>query len=46
MEDVEIFCEHLVNFMDIFSILRTFGLFYGHLVYFVVIWYFFPILAC
>jgi hypothetical protein len=28
----------LVNLIDIWHILRTFGIFYGHLVYFVVIW--------
>jgi hypothetical protein len=32
----------LVYFMDIWSILRTFDTFYGHFVYFVVIWYIFP----
>jgi hypothetical protein len=31
-----------VYFMDIWSILRPFGLFNGHLVYFLVIWYIFP----
>jgi hypothetical protein len=31
----------LVYFMDIRSILRSFGKFYGRLVYFVVIWYMF-----
>jgi hypothetical protein len=28
--------------MDTWSILRSFAIFYGHLVYFVVIWYIFP----
>jgi hypothetical protein len=28
--------------MDIWSILLPFGILYGHLVYFVVIWYAFP----
>jgi hypothetical protein len=31
-----------VYFMDIGSILGPFDIFYGHLVYFVVIWYIFP----
>jgi hypothetical protein len=35
-------CKILVYFMDIWSILRPFDIFYGHLVYFVVIWYIFP----
>jgi hypothetical protein len=30
--------------MDIWSILQPFDIFYGHLVYFVVIWYIFPML--
>jgi hypothetical protein len=46
MEDVGIFYGHLVSFMDIWSILWTFGLhilwtfglIYGHLVYFMGIW--------
>jgi hypothetical protein len=33
----------LVYFMTIWSILRPFGIFYGHLVYFAVIWYIFPV---
>jgi hypothetical protein len=32
----------LVYFMDTWSILRSFVIFYGHLVEFVVIWYIFP----
>jgi hypothetical protein len=32
----------LVYVMDIWSILRSLGIFYGHLVYLVVIWYIFP----
>jgi hypothetical protein len=32
----------LVYFMTIRSILRPLEIFYGHLVYFVVIWYIFP----
>jgi hypothetical protein len=32
----------LVYFMDIWSILRPFDIFYSHLVYLVVIWYTFP----
>jgi hypothetical protein len=34
-----LFCRHLVYFIDIWSILQTFGILYRHLVYFVVIWY-------
>jgi hypothetical protein len=34
-----------VYFMDILSILWPFDIFYGHLVYFVVIWYIFPVLV-
>jgi hypothetical protein len=36
----------LVYFMSIWSILRPFGRFYGHLVYCVVIWFIFPVLVC
>jgi hypothetical protein len=32
-------------FMAIWSILRQFGLFYGHWVYFVLIWFLFPVLV-
>jgi hypothetical protein len=32
----------LVYFIEFLSILRPFDTFYGHLVYFVVIWYIFP----
>jgi hypothetical protein len=32
----------LEHIMDIWFILRPFDIFYGHLVYFVVIWYIFP----
>jgi hypothetical protein len=32
----------LVYYMCIWSILRPLEIFYGHLVYFVVIWYIFP----
>jgi hypothetical protein len=32
----------LVYFMTILPILRPLEIFYGHLVYFVVIWYIFP----
>jgi hypothetical protein len=35
----------LVYFMSIRYILRPFAIFYGHLVYFLVIWYIFPILV-
>jgi hypothetical protein len=34
--------EHVGNFMAIWSILRPFGLFYDHLVYFTAIWYVVP----
>jgi hypothetical protein len=37
--------EDLVHYVDIWSILQSLGIFYGHLVYFVVIWYIFPILV-
>jgi hypothetical protein len=36
----------LVYFMAIWSILRSFGIFYGHLIYFVAIRYIFPVLLC
>jgi hypothetical protein len=39
MEDAVIFYLH-------WSILQPFGIFYGHLVYFVVIWYIFTVLGC
>jgi hypothetical protein len=32
----------VVYFMDIWSILRQFGIVYGHLVYFFPFWYFLP----
>jgi hypothetical protein len=32
-------------FMTIWNIVRPFGKFYGNLVYFVVIWYTFPVLV-
>jgi hypothetical protein len=35
----------LVYFMDTWSILRPFVIFYGHLVEFVVIWYIFHVLV-
>jgi hypothetical protein len=41
MEDVGVFCEHLV-----WNILRPFGIPYDHLVYFVVKWYIVPVLVC
>jgi hypothetical protein len=34
--------EDAGNFLDIWSILRPFDIFYGHLVCFLVIWYIFP----
>jgi hypothetical protein len=34
----------MIYFMDTWSILRSFVIFYGHLVQFVVIWYIFPVL--
>jgi hypothetical protein len=36
----------LVHFMTIGAILRLLGIFCGHLVYFMVIWYIFPIFVC
>jgi hypothetical protein len=36
----------LVYNMSISSILWIFGLFYGYLVYVIVIWYIFPVLVC
>jgi hypothetical protein len=33
-------------FMTIWSILRPIGIFYGHFVHFVVVWYIFPVLVC
>jgi uncharacterized membrane protein len=36
----------LVYFMTIWNILRTFGIICGRLVFFVAIWYIFPILVC
>jgi hypothetical protein len=36
----------LVNFKAIWSVLLLLGIFYGHLVYFVVILLFFPVLVC
>jgi hypothetical protein len=33
-------------YMAIWSISHQLGMFYGHLVYFMVIWYFLPILVC
>jgi hypothetical protein len=33
MEDVGLFYVHLVYFMDIWHILRSYGIFYGHLVF-------------
>jgi hypothetical protein len=41
LDDVGLFYEHLVYFINIWSIIRPFDLFYGHLVHFVVIWYIF-----
>jgi hypothetical protein len=35
----------LVNFMAMSSILLPFGLYYGLLVFFLVIWYIFPVLV-
>jgi hypothetical protein len=34
-------CKMLINFMDIWNILRTVGIFYDHLVQFMLIWYIF-----
>jgi hypothetical protein len=38
MEDVGIFCGHLIYFMVIWQILWPFDLVYSHLAYFVAIW--------
>jgi hypothetical protein len=35
----------LKNFMAVWNILRTFGIFYEILVHFVLIWYIFPVLV-
>jgi hypothetical protein len=35
-------CKIFVYFMDIWHILRSIGVFYDHLVHFVVIWYIYP----
>jgi hypothetical protein len=35
-------CKILVNFLTIWSILRPLQIFYGHMLYFVVIWYISP----
>jgi hypothetical protein len=35
----------LIHFMAICNILRTFGVFYDHLVHIVLIWYIFPVLV-
>jgi hypothetical protein len=37
--------EKVSIFMDSWSILRSFVIFYGHLVQFMVIWYIFPVLV-
>jgi hypothetical protein len=37
--------ELLVHFRTIWNILQQFCVFYGHLVYSVVIWYIFPVLG-
>jgi hypothetical protein len=39
MEDVGTFHVHLVHCTAIWFILRPFGIFYGHLVYFFPFWY-------
>jgi hypothetical protein len=47
MEDVGIFYCHLGYFVVIWNILRPFGIFHGYIfVYFMVIWYIFPVLVC
>jgi hypothetical protein len=38
-------CNRLVCFVAIWSILRTIGISYGHLVYLLVDWYIFPVLV-
>jgi hypothetical protein len=35
-------CKMFIYFMAIWNILRTFGIFYDHLVHFMIIWYIFP----
>jgi hypothetical protein len=35
-------CWHVYGYWVHFTVLRSFVIFYGHLVYFVVIWYIFP----
>jgi hypothetical protein len=46
MEDVGTFYDHLVYFAAICYTLWPFGIFCGNLVYFMVIWYIFPVLVC
>jgi hypothetical protein len=36
--------KKLIYFMDIWNTLETFGKLYDHLIYFVFIWYLFPVL--
>jgi hypothetical protein len=38
--------EMLVYYLAVWSILRLFGMFLGHLVYFMIFWYIFPVLVC
>jgi hypothetical protein len=38
--------KRLVYFMDIWYILKPFGVFYWPLVYILGIWYIFPVLVC
>jgi hypothetical protein len=39
MEDVDMFYGPFANVLSIWYILWPFGIFYGHLVYFMAIWY-------
>jgi hypothetical protein len=45
MENLGIFYDHQVYFTAIENILWPFGIFCGNLVYFVAIWYIFPVLV-
>jgi hypothetical protein len=42
MENLGILYDHLVYLMAVGNILWLFGIFYGHLVYFSLFWYFVP----
>jgi hypothetical protein len=38
-------CKMLITFMAIWNTIRSFGIYYEHLVNFVLIWYIFPVLV-